>query len=75
MKCYVEFHYPKNIIELEDIIEEFKMLSKTIEAIGDSNDNQIDYLSSFYGKNIKKRDRIIVMNDVSGLVDRSEKNC
>lgn len=51
------------------------MLSKTIEAIGDSNDNQIDYLSSFYGKNIKKRDRIIVMNDVSGLVDRSEKNC
>lgn len=75
MKCYVEFHYPKNIIELEDIIEEFKILSKTIEAIGDSNDNQIDYLSSFYGKNIKKRDRIIVMNDVSGLVDRSEKNC
>ena len=75
MKCYIEFHYPKNIIELEDIIEEFKILSKTIEAIGDSNDNQIDYLSSFYGKNIKKRDRIIVMNDVSGLVDRSEKNC
>ena len=75
MKCYIEFHYPKNIIELEDIIEEFKMISKTIEAIGDGNANQIDYLSSFYSKNNKKRDRMIVVNDVSGLVDRSEKNC
>lgn len=51
------------------------MISKTIEAIGDGNANQIDYLSSFYSKNNKKRDRIIVVNDVSGLVDRSEKNC
>ena len=75
MKCYVEFHYPKNIIELEYIIEEFKMLSKAIETIEDSNNNQLDYLSSFYGKNNNKIDRIIVMNDVSGLVDRSEKNC
>ena len=75
MKCYVEFHYPKNIIELKYIIEEFKMLSKAIETIEDSNNNQLDYLSSFYGKNNNKIDRIIVMNDVSGLVDRSEKNC
>lgn len=51
------------------------MLSKAIETIEDSNNNQLDYLSSFYGKNNNKIDRIIVMNDVSGLVDRSEKNC
>ena len=67
-KCDVEFQYRKNTIELDDIIEEFKMLSKTIEMAKDSNDNKLNYLSSFYGK-----DRLIVLDDVSGLADRSEK--
>ena len=54
-KCNVEFHYPKNTIELQDIIEELKILSKAIETVEDNNDSVLDYLSSFYGQNNKKR--------------------
>ena len=77
-KCDVEFHYPKNTIELEDIIEEFKMRSKASETVKDrfeneNNDNDLNYSNSFYGENNKKRDRLIVVDDVSGLADISEK--
>ena len=77
-KCDVEFHYPKNTIELEDIIEEFKMRSKASETVKDrfeneNNDNDLNYSNSFYGENNKKRDRLIAVDDVSGLADISEK--
>ena len=51
-----------------------KILSKAIETVEDNNDSVLDYLSSFYGQNNKKRDWLIVIDDVSGLVDRSEKS-
>ena len=58
-KCAVEFHYPKNTIELEDIIEEFKMHSKASETVKDkfeneNNDNDLNYSNLFMAKIIKK---------------------
>ena len=70
-KCPIDFQYPKNLDEFEDLIEEFKVISKASEVtIDDDNDNE--FSDSFYGEN-KKRDRLIVINDVSGLADRSER--
>ena len=71
MKCEIEFHYPKDLVEFDDIIEEFKLRLKATETTSDI-DNELNYLTSCYGEN-KKRDRLIVMDNVSGLADRSEK--
>ena len=43
------------------------------DSSGDDNDIETDYVNSFYGKNEKKRDRLIVMDGISGLADRSDK--
>ena len=52
-KYEIEFNYPKNVIEFEDIIEEFKVRSKASETI--DVDNELNHLTSFYGENKKKR--------------------
>ena len=39
---------------------------------GDNDNIEIDYVNRFYDENGKK-DQLIVMNDVSGLADRSNK--
>ena len=70
-KCAIEFHYPKNILEFKDIIEEFKVRSRASKTTTDIT-NEYDSLTSFYGEN-KKRDRLIVTDETSGLAERSEK--
>ena len=69
-KCPTDFHYPKNLVEFEDLIEEFKVRSEVSESTIVDNDNE--FSDSFYGEN-KERDQLVVMDDVSGLADRSEK--
>ena len=69
IKCPIDFHYPKNLAEFDYLTEEFKVRSKASEVTIDDEDNNS---SNFCGEN-KKRYPLIVMGDVSGLADRSEK--
>ena len=64
--CEVNFSYPNDKDKLADKIEEYKLES---ESEIDKNDN--DNVNSF-GEN-KKRDKLIVFDDVSGLADESKK--
>ena len=57
----VEFHYAKDIEDLKELIETFQLRT---ENLVENN----DFSSSIYGEN-KIMDRLIVMDDVSGLVD------
>ena len=66
-ECAIAFHYLKNILEFDDIIEELKVRSRASETTTDFND-KFDYVNYFYDEN----NQLIVM-DVSGLADRSEK--
>ena len=59
--CIVEFHYPQTFERFDDLIEDFKL--KTVEDTEYINDTE-------YGKD-EKTQRLIVINDVSGLLDRS----
>ena len=62
-----EAHIAKEQDELDSLIETFKLRSRE-----KSNDNQDNVINSF-GEN-KKLDRLIIMDDVSGVADISEKN-
>ena len=70
--CNVEFHYPKEIEQFEDQLEDFKAHSNSAKV----NDNiylsdEEDIVNSGFGEKAK-RDRLIVMDDVSGLADESK---
>ena len=54
------FHYLQTLDRLDDVIEDFKL--KTTDDTDSINDSE-------YGEN-KKLERLIVMDDVSGLADR-----
>ena len=58
MSCDVEFHYPQTLDRFDDLIEDFKL--KTIEDTDSINETK-------YGED-KKIQRVIVMDNVSGLV-------
>ena len=65
-KCDVKFDYPNDKDELNDRIEEYKLES-------DSNDDDNEEINvNTFGEN-KKRDKLIVFDDVSGLADDSKK--
>ena len=60
--CDVSFHYPQTLEAFDSLVEEFNL-----KSIGDT-DSSIN-ANNYDG--IKKFDRLIVMDDVSGLTDRS----
>ena len=62
--CEVKFDYPNDKDELNDRLEEYKLESE-------NNSNDDDNVNIF-GEN-KKRDKLIVFDDVSGLADDSKK--
>ena len=64
--CEVNFAYPNDKDELADKIEDYKLESES----ENENDN-FDNVNSF-GEN-KKRNKLIVFDDVSGLADESKK--
>ena len=71
--CDVEFHYSKGLEKFADLLKDFKAHSNAAKAIDtysldDDNDNEY----SGFGEKIN-RDRLIVMEDVSGLADESKK--
>ena len=57
-QCEVEFYYPQDQVALSDLIEEFKNKSSK-----NSNKNKVNNI--FGEKTV--RDRLIIMDDVSGL--------
>ena len=57
----VEFHYAQGIEDLKELIQTFKLRTEHLVEDGDTT-------SSIYGKN-KIMNRLIVMDDVSGLAD------
>ena len=54
----IKFEYPNSIEEFENLLEHFQRRKST-------------FTENWFGKNIKL-DRLFVMDDVSGLADRSE---
>ena len=59
----VEFHYPKDVEDLNLIIETFQ--KETYDEDEKTNDS-----CNIFGEN-KKFDKLIIMDDVSGLADKS----
>ena len=64
--CNVKFDYPNDKDELNDRLEEYKLESEN------DNEKTIDGNVNIFGEN-KKRDKLIVFDDVSGLADDSKK--
>ena len=61
--CNLKLHYPKNVSEISSLLEEFKL----------QTGKKVDYNTTFtgsYEENLKT-DCIIVMDNVSGLADKS----
>ena len=67
----MEFHYPKNKDYFERLLQEFKLRSRTDQSLTKDN-NSTNLINRGYGENIK-RDCLIVMDGVSGLVETSQK--
>ena len=63
--CNISFYYPNDANDLVDLIEEFKL---EVESEETDNEN----VTSVFGEEIN-RDRLIVLDDVSGLADKSNK--
>ena len=64
--CQTSFHYPNDVNELADLLEEFKLEVETEKH--DKQNNNVN----IFGEVID-RDRLIVFDDVSGLADNSNK--
>ena len=63
--CPISFFYPNDINELGDLLEEFKLEVETEQTTNNDNVN-------IFGE-IINRDRLIVLDDVSGLADNPNK--
>ena len=67
----LDFHYPRNKEQFENLLEHFKKKSETSDQDSIS-DGEFNVNSLSYGKNYgekSQRNRLIVMDDVSGLAD------
>ena len=72
--CDLDFYYPRNKEQFEELLEYFETTSNSSEVEKEDsniNDKDNDYLMSYGGK--RTRNRLIVMDDVSGLADSSTK--
>ena len=65
--CEVNFAYPTDKEKLADKIEEYKL-----ESESENDNDNFDNVNNTFGEN-KKRDKLIVFDDVSGLADNSKK--
>ena len=68
--CYIKFYYPRSTEELNDLLEEFKQKSRSEEE-ATSDIQSAKNVNVFWEKS--NRGRLIVLDDVSGLVDESKK--
>ena len=73
-ECELDFYYPRNKEQFEELLEYFKTKSNSLEIENNdinSDKNDVNYLTN-YGEKIN-RNRLIVMDDVPGLADLSSK--
>ena len=73
-ECELDFYYPGNKEQFEELLEYFKTKSNSSEIENNNINSEIDdinYLTNYDEKSI--RSRLIVMDDVSGLADLSTK--
>ena len=70
--CEVEFHYPNEIDKFNDFLEEFKAQSNTAKNRANDTYSSENIVRNTFGEETK-RDRLIVMHNVSGLVDEPNK--
>ena len=77
--CQLDFYYPRNKEQFDNLLEYFKTKSSSSDEDLDENDahsEQIDDVDVNYNKGYgekSKRNRLIFMDDVSGLADSSAK--
>ena len=75
--CQLDFYYPRNKEQFDNLLEYFKKKSSSSDEDLDENDahsEQIDDVDVNYNKGYgekSKRNRLIVMDDVSDLADSS----
>ena len=75
--CQLDFYYPRNREQFDNLLEYFKTKSNSSESDDTHSDkdytdlNNITYDENYGEKS--KRNRLIVMDDVSGLADSSSK--
>ena len=73
-ECELDFYYPRNKEQFEELLEYFKTKSNSSEIENNnvnSEVNDVNYLTNYGEKSI--RNRLIVMDDVSSLADLSTK--
>ena len=74
--CQLDFYYPRNKEQYYNLLEYFKTKSNSTDPGNAHSDKDFSVSSSNYGENYGKksnRNRLIVMDDVSGLADTSSK--
>ena len=64
----VDFWYPCSVDQLDELLEEFKQKSRSEEEISEKHSGS----KNIFGEK-SNRDRLIVLDDVSGLADESKK--
>ena len=69
--CYVDFHYPKDKHNFEKLLEQFKSRSNTTK-INETDSIELSLYRNSFGEK-SKRDRLIVIDNVSVLADWSKK--
>ena len=67
--CVVDFWCPRSMDELGNLLEEFKQKSRSAEEEVSRNPSTTN---NIFGEN-SNRNRLIVLDDVSGLADESKK--
>ena len=73
-ECELDFYYPRNKEQFEELLEYFKTKSNSLKIENtdiNSDKNDVNYLTNYGEKS--NRNRLIVMDDVSGLADLSSK--
>ena len=75
-ECELDFYYPRNKEQFEELLEYFKTKSNSLEIENNMNNDHINDINDLnitnYGEK-SIRSRLIVMDDVSGLADLSTK--
>ena len=66
--CVVDFWYPCSVDELDELLEQFKQKSRSEEEISGKRSAS----KNIFGEKTN-RDRLIVLDDISGLADESKK--
>ena len=74
--CQLDFYYPKNKEQFDNLLDYFKAKSNSLDTDDTHSDKGFSVDSINYGENYgekNNRNRLIVMDDVSGLADTSAK--